>query len=116
MRRTLSCYQYDSAAEYARECGLDRTTIVQYIKEGILKAHKSPGRGGRYKLHVKANPHPSKLKKPYSKYSKAYSETEIYILLNNKGKPAKVVAKMIGRNANSVKIKRCRLRKHGYDV
>jgi len=115
-KQAQSCYRYDSACEYARECGFHRTTVVEYIKKGILKARKNPGRSGRYKLSVWANPQPSKFKKPYPKHSKNYSGTEIYILLNNKDKPAKVVAKMIGRNANSVRIKRCRLRKAGYDV
>jgi hypothetical protein len=55
-------------------------------------------------------------KKSYDKWSKTYSQDEIYIILNNKNKSNKYLANLIGRNENSVNIKRCRLRKQGYDV
>lgn len=107
---------YDSAAEFAREARVHRTTVVAWIKKGIIQGHKGRERNCTWKMSFKENINPKKLKKKYDKYSKPYTDLEVYILKNNKHLSSKVIAKMINRNENSVKIKRCRLRKLGIDV
>lgn len=106
---------FDSAAEFARECGVHRTTVVEWIKNGKLKAYKMREGKTHYKL-PEQNAKIKNLRPPYPKYYKWYTETEIYILINNKHLSNSEMAKMLKRSENSVCIKRCRLRREGYDV
>lgn len=106
---------FDSAAEFARETNYDVSTIIDYIQKGTIRAYRK-----KFKQHYKIPENQVKkiklLQKPYQKFSKNYSDAEIRIIMNNKDLPNKVIAKMIGRTETSVRVKRCRMRKEGYDV
>lgn len=106
---------FDSAAEFARETNYDVSTIIDYIQKGIIRAYKKKPRQ-HYKIPENQKKKLKLLKKSYPKYSKSYSDIEIRIIMNNKDLTNKIIAKMIGRTENSVKVKRCRMRKEGYDV
>lgn len=105
----------NTSTALARELGLDRSTVVKYINTGKIRAFKHI-KGKWYRICEKEFIRANIYKKPYDKWSRNYTELEIYTILNNKGKSHEYIAKIINRNINSVKIKRCRMRKQGYDV
>lgn len=107
---------FDSAAEYARECGVHRTTVVEWIKKGKIKACKRDGEHQPHKIPEKEKKKIKDLKAPYPKHYQRYTSSEIYIMVNNKHLTNQEMGKMLKRSENSVCIKRCRLRKEGYDV
>lgn len=110
-------YSYSTAADYARMTGFHRTTIVEWIKAGKLgvfnQKNKKPN--AHWKICQKDMKRKVvvalKSQKPYPKHGKSYSDTELYVLMNNQHLPAKTIAKMIGRNERSVRIKLCRMQK-----
>ncbi len=112
-------YSHSTAADLARMTGYHRTTIVEWIRAGKVgawgKATKSPN--CHYKIYDKEfrprNVERLKGGKPYPKHSKTYSNAEMYIMRNCAQLPARVVARMIGRSANAVRVKRCLMRKQG---
>jgi transposase len=103
----------NSAQAFAREVGVHRTTVVEWIKKGRVKAlpHK---KGERWYIGEKqfGKDNVERLKKPYPKYSKPYSEAELHVI-RNATEDIKTVAKMLGRSPNAIKIKRHRMRKEG---
>ena len=115
----MNRYDYSTAADYARLTGFDRTTIAAWIKAGKIGAR------GRHKKTKPKNSHykisecefrpgriaAAKAKKPYPKHGKTYSAAELHVLQNNEHLSAHTIAFMIGRNENSVRIKRCRMRR-----
>lgn len=107
-----------TATDVAIEFEVDRSTILDWLYAGKIRAKKhEPGHHWKiYNLEVKRLKKEGAFQKPYPKWSRNYSETERHVIINNKDKPAAYIAKLIGRNANSVKIMRCRMRKEGYDV
>jgi len=107
---------FDNASELAREVGVDPSTVRDWIYQGKIRGYRSekkkkrkPGQWWR----IPENQLKLVKKKPYEKYSRNYTDTEIAIIVNA-CEPIRVVAGMIRRTANAVKIKRCRLRKQGY--
>lgn len=107
---------FESAAEYARECNRHNSTVTLWIKQGRIKAAKGHKPKTHYKIYEKEQKKIKDLKTPYPKYYKRYSDIEKYIILNNKHLSNDVLAKMLKRSKNSVCIKRCRMRKQGYDI
>lgn len=107
---------YLTAEELAREVGIDRNTIITRIKSGQIKAlhHKF---GEKYRIPLKeAEKFKSNFVRPYKRWYGRWTETEIYIIRNNKDKSNEYIANLLGRSKNAVSIIRCRLRKEGYDV
>lgn len=87
--------QYHTSADYARKYGVDRVTIVRHSQ-----GHKV---GCVWQIDS-VNYH-----KPYEKFSKTYSEDEINFIRNHPFWTAQEIADRIGRTANSVRIKKCRI-------
>jgi hypothetical protein len=102
----------NNAQSLAREIGVHRTTVVDWIKKGHLKA--APHKKGR-RWYIGEDwfrtSRVERLKKPYPKYSKPYSQAEIDTLLAFPDKSDAVLAKMLGRSENAIHIKRWRLRR-----
>lgn len=102
----------NTAQDLARAVGVHRTTVVDWIKKGRITAmpHK---KGRRWYISERRfrQAHIERLKKPYPKYSKSYSQAEIATLLAFPDKSDAVLAKMLGRSENAIHIKRWRLRK-----
>ena len=108
---------YNSAAEFAREIGVDPSTVRYWICRGRLRSYSGSCKKKRKPGQFHRIPEMSKkrleqFKKPSPKWNKNYSETEIMVLINAH-EPDEVIARMIGRTVNSVRIKRCRLKKAG---
>ena len=108
---------FSSAAELAREIGVDPSTVRDWINRGLLRSYggrygRKRERGRWHRIPELPKKRLEQLKKPNEKWNKTYSNTEIAVLLNAR-EPDKVIAKMIGRTPNSVRIKKCRLRKSG---
>lgn len=107
-----------TAMEVAVEFGIDPSTVKNWLYDGKIKAknHDSKHHWQIYNLEIKRLKKEGLFKKPYEKWSRSYTDIEIQIIVNNKDKSDEYIAELIGRNANSVKIKRCRMRTEGYDV
>lgn len=107
-----------SATDFAIEFDVDRSTVIEHILTNKIKTYKHElGKQWRIPIEeVKRYKREGIFIKPYKKWNKPYSETEIYIIVNNVGKSNEYISKLINRSENSVKIKRCRMRKEGYDV
>ena len=115
----MNRYDYSTAADYARLVGYDRTTVMDWIRAGKIKAFSRVGKpkNSHYRI-CDYEFAPKKIaqiraQKPYLKYKKPYSNTEKYIIQNNDHLTAKQIAKMINRNPNSVRVKRSRMRREG---
>ena len=110
----MNNYDYSTAADYARITGYHRTTIVERIKCGeisvVNKCGKKENPKRRWRISHKAMRR-AQPEKPYPKHYARWTATEDYVLINNYGKPICILAEMLGRNANSVRIRLCRLRK-----
>jgi hypothetical protein len=87
--------QFKTSADYARLYGIDRSTVLRHSQ-----AHKI---GHIWQIDN------IKYHKPYPKYSKSYSADEISFIRNHPYWPAQEIADKIGRSANSVRIKKCRM-------
>ena len=87
--------QYRTSADFARQYGVDRVTIVRHSQ-----GHKV---GCVWQIDS-VNYH-----KPYKKFSKMYSADEINFIRNHPFWTAQEIADKIGRTANSVRIKKCRI-------
>lgn len=118
MPKIFNVPMYNTAADLARLTGMCRTTIVAKIKKGCIPAYKKVG-ARRAHWHIQKCALEKnfikrlKQERPYEKYSKTYTDAEIYIIKNNEHLTNAELAKMLKRNKNSVAIKRCRLRKAG---
>lgn len=105
---------FDSAAEYARECGRHRSTIINWIKEGkINQQNINRGKKQYYKIPEYEIKKIEEFKKEYLKKYTWYTEVEDYIIINNKDKPNRVIAEMIKRDERSVINRKHKLRKMG---
>lgn len=102
----------NNAQSFAREVGVDRTTVVNWIKKGRIKAAKHKKGDWWYigESQFKEE-NINRLKKPYPKYSIPYSEAEIFIIKNAQPKDINIVAKRLGRTPNAIRIKLHRMRK-----
>ena len=105
---------FDSAAEYAREAGLDPKTIRDYIQQGKIKGHRK-GKGTHWRIDEKEKKHIPNIQPPYPKHYKHYTKAEIYIIESNMDKSNRTLARMLHRSKNSVKIKKCRLRREQHE-
>lgn len=106
---------YQTLADLARIVGVDRTTILERVKAGKIKSTKrnlhSKKRhrlGEKMLYQCKRETLIKRFGKPYPKYSKTWSETELYIMRNWTGTDEQL-AKAIGRTVNAIRIKRTRL-------
>jgi excisionase family DNA binding protein len=107
---------YMTAQELSREIKVHRTTIMDMVKKGKIKTLKHD-KGERYRIPAdEASRVIKNHVRPYEKWYRNWSETEIYIMVNNKNRSSKYIAELLKRNINSVKIEKSRLRKKGYDV
>lgn len=104
---------YQTLADFARLVGVDRTTVLAWVRKGKIISRKSQKRQNSKKRH-KLNEtlfyqhSAEKFKKPYPKYSTTWSETEIYVLRSWTGTDEQL-AEAVGRSVNAVRIKRSRL-------
>lgn len=104
---------YQTLADFARLVGVDRTTVLAWIRSGKIKSKKKDNSKKRHKLNEHYfwhNPQKTirEFKKPYPKYGMPWSETEMFVLTNWTGTDEQL-AKAIGRSVNAVRIKRSRL-------
>lgn len=105
---------YQTLADFARLIGVDRSTVLAWVRAGRLKTNKKNSKSKkRHRLNDHLFYHCDKriintFQKPYPKYSTPWSETEIYVLKNWNGSD-KGLAKAVGRSVNAVRIKRSRL-------
>lgn len=103
----------NSAQSLAREVGVHRTTVVEWIKRGKVKAMNH--RKGRRWYIGESQFTPSnieRLKKPYPKYSKPYSESELHVLRTSKA-DVNTIARILKRTPNAIRIKMYMMRKNG---
>lgn len=108
---------YLTAQDLARELNVDRGTIISRIEKGEVQALNRHRKGEPYRIpESEAKRFKKTFVRPYKKWRKRWTETEIYILLNNKDKTNKCLAEILGRNEKSIKIMKTRLRKKGYNV
>jgi len=104
---------YDSATELARDISKDTKTVIAMLNKGIFQVLKHR-KQQRYRIRNITEQQIEDLKrKPYQNHYKRWSVAENYVLINFRDKPDKVLAKMLKRNENSIRIQRCKLKKHG---
>lgn len=101
---------YQTLSDFARLVGVDRTTVLSWVRSGRLKSRKKDNSKKHHRLNEELfyNRSVKKYKKPYPKYSNTWSKTEIYILRSWTGTDEQL-AKAVGRSVNAVRIKRCRI-------
>lgn len=102
---------YETAAELARELGVDKTTPIRWIRQGKIKARKH-----KHKTHYKIYENQIKLckPKPYPKFSKNWSIAEENLIRYEYEKiGAEKIAKIIGRSVNSVRLHKHFMKKKG---
>jgi len=88
--------QYRTSADFARLLGVDRSTVLRHATA------RKEGRTWRIdEIHYR---------KKYPKFSKAYTKDEIEFIRSHPYWTAQEIADKIGRSANSVRIKRCRMK------
>lgn len=110
MPRKRDQVNYQTLADFARLVGVDRTTVLAWVRSGRIESRKK----GNSKRHHRLNEtlfykfSLENYRKPYPKYSNPWSETEIYVLRNWTGTDEQL-AKAVGRSINAVRIKRSRL-------
>lgn len=102
---------YQTLADFARFIGVDRSTVLDWIRKGKIKSRKKSSSKKRHKLNKKifSQKNRRRLQKPYPKYSSPWSPAEIYVLKNWTG-TGEQLAKAVGRSVNAVRIKRSRLK------
>lgn len=103
---------FDTAAELARELGVDKTTPIRWIKQGKIKARAGRIHKGHYR--IPENQIQKCRKKPYPKFSKNWTESEENLIRYEYDKigPGKI-AEIIGRSKNSVIIHKHFMKKRG---
>ena len=105
---------YQTLADYARYCGVDRSTVLAWVRSGRIKSRKKDNSKKHHRLNEELfyhnGPKYMGFKKPYPKYSTSWSETEIYVLKSWTGTDEQL-AKAIGRSVNAVRIKRSRIKR-----
>lgn len=101
---------YQTLADFARLVGVDRTTVLAWVRAGKLKSKKKSNSKKWHKLNETLFYRVDKIKfmKPYPKYSTTWSATELYTLRSWTGTDEQL-AKAVGRSVNAVRIKRSRL-------
>lgn len=105
---------YQTLADFARLVGVDRTTVLAWVRAGKLKSKKKSNSKKWHRLNEtmlyvhKRETLIKRFGKPYPKYSTTWSATEIYVLRNWAGTD-EGLAKAVGRSVNAVRIKRSRL-------
>lgn len=101
---------YQTLADFARRVGVDRSTVLAWVRSGKIKSRKKDNSKRHHRLceHLFYRYSADKFKKPYPKYSTAWSETEIHVMRNWTGTDEQL-AKAVGRSVNAVRIKRSRL-------
>ena len=105
---------YQTLADFARHVGVDRSTVLAWVRSGKIKSRKRDNSKKHHRLNEELfyNVSARNYQKPYPKYSTTWSETEIYILRSWTGTDEQL-AKAVGRSVNAVRIKRCRLNDGG---
>ncbi len=101
---------YQTLADFARLVGVDRTTVLAWVRSGKIKSSKKDNSKKRHRLNecLFYKRSLKKYQKRYPKYSKPWEETEIYVLMNWTGTDEQL-AEAVGRSVNAVRIKRSRL-------
>lgn len=105
---------YQTLADFARLVGVDRTTVLAWVRSGRIKSKKKSNSKKWHRLgetmlyEYKRETLIKRFGKPYPKYGTVWSETEIYVLRNWTGTD-EGLAKAVGRSVNAVRIKRSRL-------
>lgn len=105
---------YQTLADFARLVGVDRSTVLAWVRAGRIKTtKKNPHSKKRHRLNEERFYHDSwkPFLKPYPKYSTSWSETELYVMRNWTGTDEQL-AKAVGRSVNAVRIKRSRINKN----
>lgn len=112
MSRYRKC-NYNTLADFARAVNVDRSTVLAWVRAGRIKSQKRNKKSK--KRHYLSNRYFSpkvigQFKKPYPKYSKTWTKTELHILRNWTAGDA-ALAKALGRSVNAIRIKRSRISK-----
>lgn len=105
---------YQTLADFARLVGVDRTTVLAWVRSGRIKSRKpkTAPKNQHHRLkevlfYIAPRKNLAEFAKPYPKYSTTWSRTELYVLHNWTGTD-EGLAKAVGRSVNAVRIKRCR--------
>lgn len=105
---------FKSAAEFARECGVDRSTVLRWIKLGKVKTkNKAKPKGSHYKIPESQAKLIKQLKKPYPKWQKCWSRAEENLILLSPHLKNKQIAEIIGRSYGSVRVHKTHMRRRG---
>lgn len=101
---------YQTLADFARRVGVDRTTVLAWVRSGRIKSKKKDNSKKWHRLNDRLfyRTDIKRFLKPYPKYSNPWSDTEIYVLRNWTGTDEQL-AKAVGRSVNAIRIKRSRL-------
>ena len=103
---------FDSASEFARELGVDRKTVINYIKQGKIQAHRYKNKK-LYKIPENEKNKIKYLKKPYPKWQKSWSEAEENMIRYSPYLNSKELSGVIKRTESSIRVHKCIMRKRG---
>jgi hypothetical protein len=103
--------KYYNATQLSEMLEIDRSTVVQYIKKGVIKAHQEK-KGDVYEItHEEYLRIKNLFIRPYENWEMPYTEEDKKFILANTDLSYKELSQKLGRNVNSVKIMKCRLKK-----
>lgn len=103
---------FDSASEFARELGVDKKTVINYIKQDKIHAYRYKNKK-LYKIPENEKYKIKYLKKPYPKWQKQWTSAEENMLRYSPHLSSKELSDIIKRTAGSIRVHKCIMRKRG---
>jgi len=103
---------FDSASEFARELNVDKKTVVNYIKQGKIRAYKREGKK-LYKIPEKEKLKIKALEKPYPKWQTPWTKVEENMIIYSSRLTNSELAKILGRTEGSLRVHKTVMRKRG---
>ena len=105
---------YCTAADYARATGYDRSTVLDWIKTGAVRAIKDRKPRAHHRIFYKyfKPEYLVRFAKPDPRHKKWWTPAELYILRGNMDADAAALAALLPhRTATAIKVKRKRERR-----
>lgn len=102
---------FDSASEFAREVGVNRRTVINWIKQGKIKTFKRKGK--LYKIPEKEGKKIKHLKKSYRKCQMPWNIIEENLIRYSPHLKDKEIAELIARTPEAVRVHKTIMRKKG---
>lgn len=103
---------FNSASEFARELDVDRKTVISYINQGKIKAHRYKNKK-LYKIPENEKFKIKYLKKPYPKWQKKWTIAEENMIRYSPYLSYKELSRILKRTVGSIKVHKCVMRKRG---